>query len=129
MPRGEDLFAAAKARVRELNAKIAALAAERDAILRGAAQLAGPLGRGARNGEARGGGGRRGRGSVIGRIVEAIEGSREGLTVGEILRSLPGGYDSKAVSSAIAQHLRGKSPRIKVIKRGGKGVPSRYAGA
>lgn len=126
-----DLFAAARNHVKKLDKQIAALTAEKNAVLREAGRLAGAVSQRLQSGSAAAPRkrGRRASGSLVDAIVAALRGSSAGLEISEILKKLPGRHESKAISSAITQHLKGKKPRIKVVKRGGKGVPSKYGAA
>ena len=74
--------------------------------------------------------------SLVDLIVDALRlAPASGRTVKEIIHHIAAAHpervaaknSSAAVSSAIAQAMRSKKPRIKVLKRGGKGIGSTYA--
>jgi hypothetical protein len=76
--------------------------------------------------------------TLIDLVVEALKaGSPAGRTVAEIIahvaKSHPDRVASKgtsaSLSAAIAQARKAKKPKIKVVKQGGPGVPSRYGPA
>ncbi len=58
-----------------------------------------------------------------------------GLTVADIIRHITRQHPERVmatntsalISSAVAQARKAKKPKIKVVKQGGPGVPSRYA--
>jgi len=68
-------------------------------------------------------------------IVEALrQGAPGGRTVAEVMRHIEANHPERVsaanasalTSAAIAQARKAKVPRIKVLKQGGPGVPSRY---
>jgi hypothetical protein len=76
--------------------------------------------------------------SLIGLIVDALKaGPAAGRTVGEIIAHITKSHPNRVsatnasatISAAMAQARKAKKPKIKVVKQGGPGVPSRYGPA
>jgi hypothetical protein len=76
--------------------------------------------------------------SLVGLIVDALRfAPSSGLTVADIIAHIARRHPDRVsasnisalISSAVAQARKAKKPKIKVIKQGGPGVPSRYGAA
>jgi hypothetical protein len=76
--------------------------------------------------------------SLVGLIVDALRfAPASGMTVAEIIAHIARRHPDRVsasnisalISSAIAQARKAKKPKIKVVKQGGPGVPSRYGAA
>ncbi|MHB8420533.1 MAG: hypothetical protein ACYDCL_20865 [Myxococcales bacterium] len=134
--------ARARERLGEIDRSISALEAERAAIRSalGSLRPAAPAWRAAprpetqpRPSKRRA---KRGGPTLVDLIVQALtHAPKAGATVGQIRADIARSHPERVaadnasalLSSAIAQAMRAKAPRVKVLSRGGKGVPSRYA--
>jgi hypothetical protein len=76
--------------------------------------------------------------SLVGLIVDALRFAPSGgMTVAEIIAHIARRHPDRVsasnisalISSAIAQARKAKKPKIKVVKQGGPGVPSKYGAA
>jgi hypothetical protein len=143
MPRTPDLFGAIRNRLKHLDEQITRLTVERDNLVSEATRVAAQF-RGIRNGvgdrkrngapmarprrKPKGGGP-----SLIDLIVDALKEGSAGVADirDRIAKQAPGRVAadnaSATISSAIAQHMKGKSKRIKITRHGGKGYGNKYA--
>jgi hypothetical protein len=140
-------LAAAKKRLSELDGEVQKLQAERvliESVLKsvgGARPAPAPVAPAPKKrGRPRSQPGTRGasKSSLVGLIVEALRfAPAGGMTVAEIIAHIArrnpdrvsASNISALISSAIAQARKAKKPKIKVVKQGGPGVPSRYGTA
>jgi len=76
--------------------------------------------------------------SLVGLIVDALRfAPASGMTVAEIIAHIARRHPARVsasnisalISSAVAQARKAKKPKIKVVKQGGPGVPSKYGAA